>query len=284
MLLIEQFRQSIQGTLSNLLSKQDHPLLRGSLHALLSAVDYGNKVVFTESTMAMLQDKLMDLEDEIPQAYRQELELHQIAAAFLRAVYNGMDWDEWGKYRMTIWTMLETTVANAARMSASLLSFQSKFAQMMHVAEIGRDDAERRYVADVLAGRYGSPDAILSALRRDPQVCVMLMRIQKEESEGRAMTARFHGLLYRYKRDSVLRCLPVATWSYRDIWAYITLHHIDYNRVYDRMWDLPTEDQRVSYWAGETKRRWGRFVWLRLHSPELFNRFAERFPEVRNFV
>ncbi len=129
---------------------------------------------------------MMDIEEEVIPPYRQELERHQIAAAFLRAVYNGIEWDEWGKYRMTIWTILETTVANAARMSASLLSFQSKIAQMMHVAEIGRDDAERRYVADVLAGRYGDPDAILAALRRDPQVCVMLMRLQKDEEKAYA--------------------------------------------------------------------------------------------------
>jgi hypothetical protein len=130
-----------------------------------------------------MMETMDPLAEDVPPAYRQELEIRQVAAAFLRAVYNGLDWDEWGKYRMTIWTILETTVANAARMSASLLSFQSKFAQMMHVQEIGRDDAERRFVADVLAGRYGDPDEILAALRRDPQVCMLLMRIQKDEEK-----------------------------------------------------------------------------------------------------
>lgn len=54
---------------------------------------------------------------------------------------------------------------------------------MFQVAEIGKDDAERMFVADILAGHYGSPDEILQALRRDPQVCVMLMRIQKDEEK-----------------------------------------------------------------------------------------------------
>jgi hypothetical protein len=54
---------------------------------------------------------------------------------------------------------------------------------MLQVAEIGRDDAERAFVQDILAGRYGRPDEILAALRRDPQVCVMLFRVQKDEEK-----------------------------------------------------------------------------------------------------
>lgn len=64
---------------------------------------------------------------------------------------------------------------------------------MFAVAEIGRDDEERRVVADILAGRYGSPDEIMAAIRRDPAVCVLLMRIQKDEE----------------KKDAGYRYLPV---------------------------------------------------------------------------
>lgn len=54
---------------------------------------------------------------------------------------------------------------------------------MLQVAEIGRDDAERLFVQDILRGEYGNPDEILQALRRDPQVCVMLLRVQKDEEK-----------------------------------------------------------------------------------------------------
>lgn len=54
---------------------------------------------------------------------------------------------------------------------------------MFQVAEIGKDDDERRFVADCLAGCHGDPTAILEALRRDPQVCVLLMRIAKDEEK-----------------------------------------------------------------------------------------------------
>ncbi len=112
----------------------------------------------------------------------------------------------------------------------------------------------------------------------------VFLGLRAQESEGRSKSAQFHGSLYRYKRDGVLRCLPVATWTHQDIWAYIVSRNLDYNRVYDTMQDMPIADRRVSYWAGETKRRWGRWTFLKKHYPDLWNRFAERFPEVREYV
>lgn len=112
----------------------------------------------------------------------------------------------------------------------------------------------------------------------------VFLGLRSEESEGRKKSTQVHGSLYRYKRDGVLRCLPVAHWSYEDIWACIISQELDYNRAYDRMDMLPQEDRRISYWAGETKVRYGRWVWLKCEYPDLFNRFAQRFPEVREFV
>jgi len=58
---------------------------------------------------------------------------------------------------------------------------------MLQVAEIGRDDAERRHVSEILNGEHGNPNEILAALRRDPQICVMLMRIKKDEEKQYAI-------------------------------------------------------------------------------------------------
>lgn len=112
----------------------------------------------------------------------------------------------------------------------------------------------------------------------------VFLGLRAAESYGRRKSAQVHGSLYRYQRDGVLRALPVARFTYEDIWAYIVSRGIDYNAVYDRMWDMPEEDRRVSYWAGETKRTHGRWAFLRAHYSDLFNRFAERFPEVRQFI
>jgi len=54
--------------------------------------------------------------------------------------------------------------------------------------------------------------------------------------------------------------------------------------VYDRMWDMPEREQRVSYWAGETNRENGRYVWLKRHYPELWNRLAAELPDVRAYA
>jgi phosphoadenosine phosphosulfate reductase len=123
----------------------------------------------------------------------------------------------------------------------------------------------------------------LKAMLEHYQFDGVFLGLRSEESEGRAKTAKYHGTLYQYKRDDVWRCLPVAYFSYLDIWAYIISHNLPYNRVYDKMWELPIEDQRVSYYAGETKRCHGRWVFLRQHYVELWNKFSEKFPEVREY-
>lgn len=105
--------------------------------------------------------------------------------------------------------------------------------------------------------------------------------LRLEESRGRRMLTVARGQNFHNQRDGIWQCLPVAQFTYADIWAYIASNRLDYNRVYDKMEDLPERERRVSYWAGETNRHMGRWVWLKHHYPDLFNRFAERFPEVR---
>lgn len=108
--------------------------------------------------------------------------------------------------------------------------------------------------------------------------------LRAEESHGRAMHARARGAIFQYKRDGLWACQPIHDWSYNDVWAYIVADNLPYCGVYDKMWDMPQEDQRLSYWAGETKRRWGRWAFLKRNYPDLFNRFAAEFPEVRCYV
>lgn len=108
--------------------------------------------------------------------------------------------------------------------------------------------------------------------------------LRSEESRGRYMNAKMRGAIFQYKRDGLWACQPIHDWTYEDVWAYIISNDIPYCSVYDKMWDMPKEDQRLSYWAGETKRRWGRWAWLKRNYPELFNRFAAEFPEVRCYV
>jgi len=114
----------------------------------------------------------------------------------------------------------------------------------------------------------------------------VFLGLRDEESPGRRKLAQVRGLLFWQKRDALWECLPVARLTYMDIWAYIVTNGVDYCAVYDKQMELglDPEDCRLSYWAGETKRRWGRWAILKRGWPELFNSFAAEFPEVRGYV
>lgn len=108
--------------------------------------------------------------------------------------------------------------------------------------------------------------------------------LRAEENHGRAMHAQVRGAVFQYKRDGLWGCQPIHDWEYNDVWGFIVSQGLDYCGTYDRMWDMPEEDQRLSYWAGETKRRWGRWAFLKRNYPFLFNRLAAEFPGVRGYV
>ncbi len=108
--------------------------------------------------------------------------------------------------------------------------------------------------------------------------------LRAEESRQRRLHAHTRGALFQYKRDGLWACQPIWDWRYDDVWAYIVQRNLPYCGVYDRMWDMPEEDQRLSYWAGETKRRWGRYAWLRRNYPALFNQLAARIPEAARYT
>lgn len=108
--------------------------------------------------------------------------------------------------------------------------------------------------------------------------------LRAEESRARRLNAWTRGAIFQYKRDGLWACQPIFDWRYTDVWAYIVSRSLPYCGVYDRMWDMPEADQRLSYWAGETKRRHGRYAWLRRNYPALFAQLAARIPEVRNYV
>jgi len=114
----------------------------------------------------------------------------------------------------------------------------------------------------------------------------VFLGLRNEESYGRQRLAEVRGQLFWQKRDALWECIPIANWTYLDVWSYIVINDIDYCAAYDKQMELglDAEDCRLSYWAGETKRRWGRWAVLKRGWPELFNRFAAEFPEVRCYV
>lgn len=108
--------------------------------------------------------------------------------------------------------------------------------------------------------------------------------LRKEEDHGRKMHALTRGAVFWLKRDGIWGCQPLTDWGRNDVWGYIVSNNLSYCPVYDKMWDMPDVDQRISFWAGRTKRTYGRWAWLKRNYPELFNKLAVRFPEARSYV
>lgn len=112
----------------------------------------------------------------------------------------------------------------------------------------------------------------------------VIVGVRADESCGRKMAVSQRGPLFNSKASGMLTCWPLARWSARDVWAVTLANNIPYNKAYDKRLDLPLEERRVSYWAGETQRAFGRYTWLKRYHPELFQKLAEQLPEVKGYV
>ena len=110
----------------------------------------------------------------------EELETIRVAAMLLKAVWSQIDPEYKSKYRMDIWTQVESNVAACARMNSTLTRFLSSLCGRFQVAVPGRTEEERQAVDLILRGGMGEPEHILQALREYPQVCVLQLRIMND--------------------------------------------------------------------------------------------------------
>lgn len=110
--------------------------------------------------------------------------------------------------------------------------------------------------------------------------------LRAEESQGRKKNLRVRGPIHFSKQYGIYSFWPIGHLTFDDVWAYILSNDIDYCALYDKQFEmgLPFEDCRLSYWAGETNHEFGRWIVLKRGWPELFNKLADRFPEVRRFT
>lgn len=140
------------------------------------------------------------------------------------------------------------------------------------------------------AGYHWSAGAVLNCLivepmrrARDEHNAVgNIIGLRAEESVKRRMVAAQMGKLFQVKTGE-WRCYPLMDWTTADVWAYIAERELAYNAVYDKLADLgvPRERARMSTYACARTRQYGEWVVLKRGWPELFNRFAAEFPDVR---
>lgn len=111
----------------------------------------------------------------------------------------------------------------------------------------------------------------------------VFLGLRQEESVARRLRLRQAGPLAFVRGEGLWHCAPLGRWTWRDVWAYIHSRELPYNPIYDRLAALGVapECQRVGPLIA-----WGQDCYATLQRgwPELFNRFATEFPEVRCYV
>lgn len=110
-----------------------------------------------------------------------------------------------------------------------------------------------------------------------------IMGLRAEESSGRESLFTHRGPIYYRRKDHRYVCCPLHDWSTEDIWTF----HVEYNLPYNELYDCPAVEKRRrrngAMFGGTGSARGGMKIAKRLY-PELFNRFAAEFPEVRCYV
>lgn len=105
------------------------------------------------------------------------------------------------------------------------------------------------------------------------------------ESRARFLQLRGgHRPLYRSASDEgTWHCSPLAAWTKREVWAYITHYQVPYNPVYDTLAALgvPLERRRCTELTCYRVAQYGSFTHIKQGWPDLYNRFTALFPAVR---
>lgn len=115
---------------------------------------------------------------------------------------------------------------------------------------------------------------------------LVFLGLRQEESSKRKLHLRGNGPLFLAKSDGFWHCNPIWNWTWRDVWAYIVSESVDYNKAYDKLeaMGVPPERQRIGPFAVERVLGYGQLSLLKRGWPELYQRFAEEYPEARNYT
>lgn len=109
--------------------------------------------------------------------------------------------------------------------------------------------------------------------------------LRADEAGYRKTHIRAFGQLFE-RKNGLHQCYPLAWWKNADIWAYTHSRGIAYNAAYDRLAEIGVQihARRVGPLANENAMNYGQLAILKQGWPELFNQFAERYPEAKGYV
>ena len=106
----------------------------------------------------------------------------EMAAALLRAVYDGISKDYRQKYRMELWNQLQSRAAASSRMTNDLATWLSRLCGMFDGATLAPyDPAARGFIERVLQLPANEQLAILKTVREHTAVVIVLLRNQRQD-------------------------------------------------------------------------------------------------------
>ena len=106
---------------------------------------------------------------------------------------------------------------------------------------------------------------------------------REENPKKRGKHLQVHGDFFQ-KKDGLHVCQPIARLQYIDVWAYIVVNEIQYNELYDGMWHLPENQQRVADYALVKNANRGTVAQLKKTHPHLFNKIVKHTKEFREYL
>jgi phosphoadenosine phosphosulfate reductase len=115
---------------------------------------------------------------------------------------------------------------------------------------------------------------------------VFLGMLAIESRTRRIVLENGHKMLYQVAREQGMwHCCPLASWTKRDIWAYVVSQELAYNPVYDKLaaMGVTLERRRVAPLTCFRVMQYGSVVHLRQGWPDLYMRLAALFPKVREY-
>ncbi|MEA3323706.1 MAG: phosphoadenosine phosphosulfate reductase family protein, partial [Euryarchaeota archaeon] len=110
------------------------------------------------------------------------------------------------------------------------------------------------------------------------------MGLRADESHDRKLNFLTRGFVYK-KADGLTAAQPIADWSAKDVWAYITANGLPYNPIYDKTRFEERNKLRVApFGLGGWHVSLGSYVFMKYYYPGLWNRFCEKNPLARKYI
>ena len=105
--------------------------------------------------------------------------LREVAAGIVSDVHSRVNWDHWGRYRLTYWSQLVDHVKLCARTTNNLHRFCCALA-----SRFGADITGAASIAQALARPAAEQERLLRLFRIEPDTIVLIARLAVERSKG----------------------------------------------------------------------------------------------------